>query len=91
MISQFYSCVSIMSMHKPITLYFIIYIIIIIDYILSFVIRKITINTLCISITICNILLMQIKVNNRCVFMSRLKISFSSNEIYFCTSGDTRK
>ena len=78
-------------MYKSFTLYFNIYVLIIIDYFLSFVIKNITINTFCISITICNILLMQIKVNNRCVFMSRLKISFSSNEIYFCTSGDTRK
>ena len=71
-----------MSMYKSFILYFIIYVIIIIDYILSFVKRKITINTLFISITIYNILFILIKVNNRNIFKSSLKMIFSSNEIY---------
>ena len=91
MISQFYLCVYIMSMYKSFLLYFINYVIIIIDYILSFVKRKIIINTLFISITIYNILFILIKVNNRNVLKSGLKMSFSSNEMYFCTSGDTKK
>ena len=77
-------------MHKSFTLHFIIYVTIFIDYILSFFIRKITINTLCISITICIILFIQLKVNNRYIFKSSLKISFSSNEIYLFTSSDTK-
>ena len=53
---------SIMSMYKSFTLYFIVYVITIIDYFLSFIIRKITIDVLCISITICNMLFKQIKI-----------------------------
>ena len=52
-------------MYKSFTLYFNIYVLIIIDYFLSFVIKNITINTFCISITICNILFIKkIKLNN---------------------------
>ena len=61
-------------MYKSFTLYFIVYVITIIDYFLSFIIRKITIDVLCISITICNMLFKQIKIKNRCVFVSSLKI-----------------